>query len=508
MVYAIAVLANDEDGDGGPLIGGTVDPATLDPTSYEGGTLTLNPDGTVTYEPPTDWVFDDNGEFTDYFEYFAVDSDGDVSEEPALVTITLINQDPVATNNDYDSGHNVVLNVADFADGVIELDSGYGVDFDPDNEGDPYDPVTNPDGWSFQDELTVTVVNGPDYGTLDYDSARGTFTYIPSSGNPGTTDSFTYTLSDNYGGVSEEPATVTINLSNTAPVANPDFYDVDQNTTLIIPVVQGTVDGLLPAYEDYDPDNEGDPYDPVTNPDGWVFQDELTAKLDSGTTPGTVAFNEDGSFTYDPPAGWVGTDTFTYYVTDGYDNSDIVQVTITVLGTLPVAPLPVLEQPIIGGCPVLMDAVASELGVTSETIQVSIGIALTLNPGIQPCDACASLVDAIAILRDPAGTHMAAMMQVFDTLAPANVPFTPEMAASIATAFADNLDNPDMPQYATAMEYVDAFVEYIAVLDTELGSPVDDSVALVMEKYGAPLTESDNPNIGAYIAARLAAAGM
>jgi hypothetical protein len=58
------------------------------------------------------------------------------------------------------------------------------------------------------------------------------------------------------------------------------------------------------------------------------------------------------------------------------------------------------------------------------------------------------------------------------------------------------------------MEYVDAFVEYIAVLDTELGSPVDDSVALVMEKYGAPLTESDNPNIGAYIAARLAAAGM
>jgi hypothetical protein len=82
------------------------------------------------------------------------------------------------------------------------------------------------------------------------------------------------------------------------------------------------------------------------------------------------------------------------------------------------------------------------------------------------------------------------------------------MAASIAAAFADNLDNPDMPQYATAMEYVDAFVEYIAVLDTELGSPVEDSVALVMEKYGAPLTESDNPNIGAYVAARLAATGM
>ncbi|MHC4596165.1 MAG: two-partner secretion domain-containing protein, partial [Planctomycetota bacterium] len=95
-VYAIAVLANDEDGEGGPLIGGTVDPATLDPTSLLGGALTLNPNGTVTYDPPTDWVFDENGQFTDYFEYHCVDADGDISADPALVTITLVNQLPVA----------------------------------------------------------------------------------------------------------------------------------------------------------------------------------------------------------------------------------------------------------------------------------------------------------------------------------------------------------------------------------------------------------------------------
>jgi hypothetical protein len=35
------------------------------------------------------------------------------------------------------------------------------------------------------------------------------------------------------------------------------------------------------------------------------------------------------------------------------------------------------------------------------------------------------------------------------------------------------------------MEYIDAFVQYVAVLDTEMGSPVGDSVAFVMEKHGA-----------------------
>ncbi|MHC4501419.1 MAG: Ig-like domain-containing protein, partial [Planctomycetota bacterium] len=295
MVYAIAVLANDEDGDGGPLIGGTVDPATLDPTSYEGGTLTLNLDGTVTYEPPTNWEFDPvTGEFTDYFEYYAVDSDGDVSEAPALVTITLINQAPVATNNDYDSGHNVVLNVADSADGVIELDSGYGVDSDPDNEGEPYDPVTNPDGWSFQDELEVVTFTQPTYGTVSFDQETGAFTYTPDetlmlANTTLEDDTFTYTLSDGFGGT--DTATVTIDLTNLAPVANPDFYDVDQDTALISPVDQGTVEGLLPAYGDYDPDNEGEPYDPDTNPGGCLFQDELTAELDSEPANGSVVLN-------------------------------------------------------------------------------------------------------------------------------------------------------------------------------------------------------------------------
>jgi hypothetical protein len=98
---------------------------------------------------------------------------------------------------------------------------------------------------------------------------------------------------------------------------------------------------------------------------------------------------------------------------------------------------------------------------------------------------------------------MAAMAQVFNEVAPLGMPMSPEMDASITMAFSQQLENADMPQYASAKEFIDAFVEYVAVLDSDLGSPVGDSVAFVMEKYGTTITENANPNIAAYIQTRL-----
>lgn len=170
----------------------------------------------------------------------------------------------------------------------------------------------------------------------------------------------------------------------------------------------------------------------------------------------------------------------------------------------PVAPLAQFEIPRVEGCPVLTQAAAMELGITGETLQVGIGNALALNPSIQPCRACATLVNAAGILRDEDGSRMAAMVQAFNALAPADAPFTPEMATSIAMAFEGAAEG---TQYASAMEYIDAFVQYVAVLDIELGSPVDDSLAFVIEKYGAGITESDNANMAAFVAMRLEAIG-
>jgi hypothetical protein len=65
---------------------------------------------------------------------------------------------------------------------------------------------------------------------------------------------------------------------------------------------------------------------------------ELTAVLDIGLDPGEgdLDFNEDGSFDYTPPAGWIGAVSFTYITCDGEICSAPAMVTIAVK-TVPTA---------------------------------------------------------------------------------------------------------------------------------------------------------------------------
>jgi hypothetical protein len=88
-----------------------------------------------------------------------------------------------------------------------------------------------------------------------------------------------------------------------------------------------------------------------------------------------------------------------------------------------------------------------------------------------------------------------------NAVAPANVPFTPELGTQIASIFETHKG--DGTAYANALEYVDAFVQYVSILDKEMGSPVGDSAAFVLEKHGAGITSSANVNIGAFVASRL-----
>src|SRR5439155_43591 len=61
----------------------------------------------------------------------------------------------------------------------------------------------------------------------------------------------------------------------------------------------------------------------------------LTAVLVTGPTPGSLALNANGSFTYTPPATFVGTNTFTYRANDGLSNSGIATVIMSVLPAVP-----------------------------------------------------------------------------------------------------------------------------------------------------------------------------
>ena len=91
-----------------------------------------------------------------------------------------------------------------------------------------------------------------------------------------------------------------------APVATQDGYLILPNT-----VLQIAAPGVL--WNDVDPD--GGP---------------LTAVLVTGVTNGFLTLNPDGSFVYQPNAGFVGTDTFVYQVDDGTELSPGVNVSIRV----------------------------------------------------------------------------------------------------------------------------------------------------------------------------------
>jgi filamentous hemagglutinin family protein len=256
-----------------------------------------------------------------------------------------------------------------------------------------------------------------------------------------------------------------------------------------------------------------DAFDTVSIPDLSILQDggyrlEVASRItewlheaiDNGTLP----------YAYDPAyiENILGNDYVLRGAGDFVDYTDSIDVpdfsrgrawVLEDLPTVPVAPLADLQIPEIKGCPVQLQAVAVELGVSPEDLQLIINKSMASNPNLQPCEACAQVMTSATILKDADGVRMAAMNQIFNTLAPVNAPFTPEVSASVVTAF-NQLAGQDR-QYAMAEEYVNAFVQYVAALDTQIKAPVGDAVAFTLEKYGQTM----NPNIAAYLTSKLAA---
>src|SRR6185436_3564797 len=108
--------------------------------------------------------------------------------------------------------------------------------------------------------------------------------------------------------VTSAPATVTItvNDTNSAPVAANDGYTTAQDTQLTV-----AANGVLGNDTDAD-------------------SDALTAQLVADVAHGTLALSANGSFVYMPAAGYGGPDTFTYRASDGTATSNTATVTINV----------------------------------------------------------------------------------------------------------------------------------------------------------------------------------
>ncbi|MDX1258137.1 tandem-95 repeat protein, partial [Vibrio parahaemolyticus] len=331
------------------------------------GTVSINPDGSVTYTPNDNYVGKDT------FTYIV--TSGGVSESTTVeVNVTPVNDAPVAKD--------------DIA--TTQEDTAVTIDVLPND--------TDVDG----DKLSIESVSVPkEQGTVEV--VDGKLVFTPAENFNGDAE-ITYTVTD---GALTDQATVkvTVNAVNDTPVVesniadqtlaedftpytidlNTAFSDVDNvdgeltfsvsgNSNIQVAIVNG-IATITPTadwngsetltFTATDPSGESisqtvnftvAPVADIVADSVTVVEDTPTiikvlgndtfegdgkvVSLDANNGPanGTVSINPDGSVTYTPNDNYVGKDTFTYIVTSGgVSESTTVEVNVTPVNDAPVA---------------------------------------------------------------------------------------------------------------------------------------------------------------------------
>ncbi len=272
------VTDNDSDPEGDIQ---TVNTTPVD--DVDNGTLVLNADGTFSYVP------NDGFTGTDSFVYSVCDDGTPQACDQATVYIT------VGGSGNTTDAENDINNT--FADTSV---SGNVLTNDTDAEGDTQTVTTT----------TVTTAQGV---VVTIDPLTGEYVYTPPAGYVGE-DSFEYTVCDDGNPQACDTATVYIEVlpvggpENEAPIANADTAGTEVDTP-----VSGNV-----LSNDFDPD--GDPI--VVTTTTVTTAEGVVVTIDPNT----------GDYTYTPPVGFTGDDSFEYTICDNGNPAlcDTAVVVITV----------------------------------------------------------------------------------------------------------------------------------------------------------------------------------
>ncbi|NEQ48136.1 MAG: tandem-95 repeat protein [Leptolyngbya sp. SIOISBB] len=277
------------------------------------GTLTLNQDGTFTFDPADNYT----GPIPSVTYTI---TDGELTDEAVLSfnNVTPVNDAPVATND----GPVTVTEDTAATGSVI---TGLGDDSDVDGDTLTVESATvdiNGDGT--QQSLTIgsatalTDNNGDPIGTLQL-NGDGTFSFDPADNYVGPVPSVTYTITD--GELTDEAVLSfkTVSPVNDAPVATNDGpVTVTEDTETTGSVITGLgddtdVDGDTLTVESATVDINGD-----GNQQPLTIGTATNLTAPNGNPIGTLQLNGDGTFSFDPADHYVGPiPSVTYTITDG-----------------------------------------------------------------------------------------------------------------------------------------------------------------------------------------------
>jgi hypothetical protein len=314
------VLADNGNGADSDIDGDTLTVTTTGTfATSNGGQVTLNANGTFTYDPSGAFESLAVGDTdTDSFSYTLDDGNGGTDTATVTLEISGANDDPEAIDDD------VVTDEDSPVLGNVLADNGNGADSDIDGD-------------------TLTVASAGTFATSKGGqvtlNADGTFTYDPNGAfeslNNGDTDtdSFSYTISDGNGGTDTATVNVVINgvtdvPDNIPPIAQDDSLNTDEDMLLSGSVLTDNGNGS-------DSDADGDTLT-VTQVNGNALNVGNQITLASGAL---LTLNANGAFDYDPngqfenlATGDSTTDSFTYTISDGNGGTDMASATITIDG--------------------------------------------------------------------------------------------------------------------------------------------------------------------------------
>ncbi|WAB91163.1 retention module-containing protein [Pseudomonas citronellolis] len=257
------------------------------------GTLTFDPNGGYSFDPGHDFDSLPAGVSRDItFTYQAKDDSGALSDPQTItITVTGTNDAPVA------QAANAAVNEDSQINGQLQAtdaDQGAQLQFSSDS------PL--PAGFTLDQD-----------GKWTFDASNAAYQHLAE----GETQiiSIPVVVTDDQGATSGSTLTITVTGTNDAPVAQADSATTGEN---------GVLNGQVPAASDVD---------------GSIVGYQLTN--DVGTGNGTLTFNPNGSYTFDPghdfdslPAGVSRDVTFTYQAKDDSGALSAPQaITITVTGT-------------------------------------------------------------------------------------------------------------------------------------------------------------------------------